>query len=335
MGRANPYQGTPSSPPSLVIPLGTIGITALVPPELLFGCGHVPIDLNNIVPTSECVPRGKICAWTATWRDALLRGDLVVDRLVVVAGGDCHNALVDGQRVAQKGVPTHYLFYPFDGDEHEMLDQLASLESFLGGIFDQDAMARVADVKDLCIRLDVARCRRQVLGSRAFNHLIQLCDMGGDMDRFEASVRRALDDLPAEMPDTRIALVGVPPIYPDFHQVCEGFGMQVVFDELPWEFARLGGRTLRTMARNYAGYTFGRDLEYRFEVLERELGRRRVEGIVHYTQYACHHVLEDEMLRERFDLPMLTIQGDLPRRCPEQERLRLEAFAELLRGDAR
>jgi hypothetical protein len=312
--------------------LATVGITALVPPELVYGCGHVPLDLNNIVPTSECVPRGKLCAWTATWRDALLRGELRVDRLVVVAGGDCHNALVDGQRVAQRGIPTHYLFYPFDGNEDEMEDHLRNLEAFLGGITDQTAIDLVSDIKELCIQLDVARCRLRVLGSRAFNHMIQLCDMGGDPGRFKASVGRALEEEPREIPDTRIGLVGVPPIYPDFHQVCEGFGLQVVFDELPWEFARMGGRTIRTMARNYAGYTFARDLGYRFDRLEEELRRRRVEGVVHYTQYACHHVLEDDMVRERLDLPMLTVQGDLARACPEQEKLRLEAFAELLRG---
>jgi benzoyl-CoA reductase/2-hydroxyglutaryl-CoA dehydratase subunit BcrC/BadD/HgdB len=182
------------------------------------------------------------------------------------------------------------------------------------------------------MQLEIARCRGEVLGSRVFHHLISLCDLWGDMDRFEGSARMALEDRTTEVPDLRIALVGVPPIYPDFHQVCEDFGMQVVHDELPWEFVRMGGRSLPSMARNYAGYTFARDLVYRFDALERELRRRRVDGIVHYTQYACHHVLEDDMLRERFDLPMLTVQGDLPRRCPEQERLRLEAFAELLRG---
>jgi hypothetical protein len=307
----------------------------MVPPELVYGCGQTPLDLNNFVPTSECSPRGKLCAWTASWRDALLHGDIHVDRLVVVAGGDCHNALVDGQRVAMKGIPTHYLFYPFDGREDEMLEQLGSLEAFMGGITDQTALNRVADIKDLCIKLDMARCRRKVLGSSVFNHLIQLCDLGGDPDRFRSSVERAMGDRPSDVPDVRIALVGVPPIYPDFHMVCEGFGMQVVYDELPWEFARMGGRSMRTMARNYAGYTFARDIEYRFDGLERELVRRRVEGVVHYTQYACHHVLEDDMIRERLDLPMLTVQGDLPRKCPEQEKLRLEAFAELLMGGNR
>lgn len=312
--------------------MATVGITALVPPELTYGCAQTPLDLNNIVPTRECEPRGKLCAWTATWRDALLRGDLRVDRLVVVAGGDCHNALVDGQRVAMAGTPTHYLFYPFDGDVVEMGRQLGSLEAFLGGISDMQALNAVAGAKELCLELDAARARGDVPGSRAFDHMIALCDMRGDPEDFAASVRRALDEARHVDADLRVALVGVPPIYPDFHQVCEAFGMQVVFDELPWEFARLTGRSLPSMARAYADYTFARDLEFRLDLLEKELGRRHVDGVVHYTQYACHHILEDEVLRQRLELPLLTLQGDLPRNCPEQERLRLEAFSEYMRG---
>jgi hypothetical protein len=315
--------------------LAAVGITALVPPELLYGCSQTPVDLNNFVPSSEHVPRGKLCAWTASWRDGILRGRIAVDRLVVVAGGDCHNALVDGQRVAMSGVPTHYLFYPFDGDPYDMEDQFGELEAFLGGISDQGALGHVAAIKELCLELDAARARGEVQGSRAFHHLISLCDLWGDPRRFEASVRAALDARGTVEADARVALVGVPPIYPDFHEVAEAYSLQVVFDELPFEFARLCGRTVPSMARSYATYTFARELAHRFELLEAELSRRRIDGIIHYTQYACHHVLEDDMLRERFDLPILTVQGDLPRRCPEQERLRLEAFSELLRGGGR
>jgi benzoyl-CoA reductase/2-hydroxyglutaryl-CoA dehydratase subunit BcrC/BadD/HgdB len=312
--------------------MATVGITAMVPPELVYGCGQVPVDLNNIAPTSTAVPRSKLCAWTATWRDALLSGKLKVDRLAVVAGGDCHNALADGQRVAMSGIPTHYFFYPFDGDVAYMEDQLERFEQFLGGIVDQDAIARVAAMKSLAVELDAARARGEVPGAVAFNHMIALCDLGGDPGRFERSIRRSLEERSDLSSRPRVALVGVPPIYPDFHEVAEGFGLQVVFDELPWEFARCGGRSIGTMAASYADYTFARPLEHRLDLLGRELEKRKVDGIIHYTQYACHHMLEDDTLRARFDLPMLTVQGDLPRRCPEQEKLRLEAFAELLTG---
>jgi len=41
-------------------------------------------------------------------------------------------------------------------------------------------------------------------------------------------------------------------------------------------------------------------------------------------------MLEDEIMRSKLDYPMLTIQGDLPGKTPEQIKLRLEAFREAL-----
>ena len=90
-----------------------IGITALLPPELVYACGAVPVDLNNFVPVSTCHPASKLCAWTAIWRDMLVSGKMELDGIGIVAGGDCHNALVDGEKVAMSGIPAHYFFYPF------------------------------------------------------------------------------------------------------------------------------------------------------------------------------------------------------------------------------
>jgi len=52
--------------------------------------------------------------------------------------------------------------------------------------------------------------------------------------------------------------------------------------------------------------------------------------VIHYTQFACHHTLEDEIFRDYLDYPFLTVQGDLPGPTPEQLKLRLEAFSEML-----
>jgi benzoyl-CoA reductase/2-hydroxyglutaryl-CoA dehydratase subunit BcrC/BadD/HgdB len=91
---------------------------------------------------------------------------------------------------------------------------------------------------------------------------------------------------------------------------------------------RLGARDLGGLSDSYAGYAFARPLEYRLGLLKHELRRRKVAGVIHYTQYACHHILEDDLFREELDLPMLTVQGDLPRKTDEQLKLRLEAFYE-------
>ncbi|MDP3104836.1 MAG: hypothetical protein Q8M95_09565, partial [Candidatus Methanoperedens sp.] len=124
-----------------------IGITALVPPELIFSCGVAPFDVNNVIPASKIYPGNKLCAWTAIWKDMLVKKEINVDSLVVVAGGDCHNALVDGQKAAMSGIPTHFFFYPFDGDTSYMESQLHMLSRFLGGIRSPDMFKEIADLK--------------------------------------------------------------------------------------------------------------------------------------------------------------------------------------------
>jgi len=103
-----------------------------------------------------------------------------------------------------------------------------------------------------------------------------------------------------------------------------------VFDELPYEFIRHAGCDIKEIARDYCDYTFARPLDFRIDFLRSELEKRKVDGVIHYTQFACHHMLEDEVLRSELDYPVLTIQGDLPGNTPQQIKLRLEAFMEML-----
>ena len=317
-----------------------VGITALVPPEMIYGAGWYPTDVNNWIPGSDARPRSKLCAWTASWREAILKGEIALDALVVVAGGDCHNALADGQAAARKVPRTHFFFYPFDGDTGYLKEQLTALEAFLarGRVSEavrshkRRAIEKVAAAKRLGLRLDRARSDGRADPERTFKLLVSFSDLEGDPVGFERKVREALAKAGRQpaMAGPRVALIGVPPIYRDFHHVCAEAGLQVVFDELPYEFLRLGGKETGSLARSYSTYTFARPVECRLDFLERELKKRKVDGVIHYAQFTCHHLLEDGMLRERLGWPMLTVQGDLPGETPAQIRLRLEAFGELL-----
>jgi hypothetical protein len=306
----------------------TVGITALIPPELVYACQHRPLDVNNVVPTSQVSPRSKLCAWTAVWRDEIIKGRLDIDSLIVVAGGDCHNALVDGQKVALSGVPTHYFFYPFDRDPDYMASQMEGLARFLGGIKDKEIFRRISVAKEKGLALDQLRVDDNARASDVFSALISFSDLQGDPAAFE----KVLDTMPLTDLEysSRVALIGVPPIYPDFHEVAESFGLHVVYDELPYEFVRLGGNDLQAIAKSYSNYSFSGPIMNRIELIRHELDRRRVDGVIHYTQFACHHTLEDEIFREYLDYPVLTVQGDLPRPSSEQLKLRLEAFSEML-----
>jgi benzoyl-CoA reductase/2-hydroxyglutaryl-CoA dehydratase subunit BcrC/BadD/HgdB len=306
----------------------TVGITALVPPELIYACGMRPCDVNNFVPQSRIQPSAKLCSWTAIWREMILKGNISIDSLVVVAGGDCHNALVDGEKVALKGTPTFYFFYPFEEDVDYLENELDKLCKFLGGIKDPGKFKRIEDLKKRAQDMDMKRAQGKLPAKQVFDLMVSLSDLRGDITQFE----KELDGMSEGdyIPSNRVALLGVPPINSDFHEVLEEYGLHVVYDELPYEFARLSGCDVRDLAKSYCGYTFARNIEHRLRFLRNELEKRKVDGIIHYTQFACHHLLEDDILSNNLDYPFLTIQGDLPGKTSRQAKLRLEAFSEMI-----
>lgn len=306
----------------------TVGITALVPPELVYSCNKRPIDINNYVPSSNIIPSEKLCAWCAIWREMILNKTITIDELVVVAGGDCHNALVEGQKVSENGIKTHYFFYPFDGDCNYFESQLNELNDFLGGIKDNSCFEITKKIKKEGLELDKKRVDAKIHPQEAFDVFISFSDLGGNPTTFNDK----LVSLKEKEIDTnlKIALIGVPPIYKDFHTIALSFGLNIVFDELPYEFMRYYGSNISELAKSYSNYTFARDVSTRIKSITKEIEKRKIDGVIHYTQYACHHFLEDSMLREHIDYPFITIQGDIPHKTPEQAKLRLEAFSEML-----
>ena len=247
-------------------------------------------------------------------------------------------------------------FYPFDGDAGYLKEQLVALEGFLRGETgeewgpDKRILTDISEAKKTGMELDKARSQGNADPESTFNLLISFSDLEGDPAAFRKKVGRLLNGKEIrETPEKyggkqqkrrgepqggvdspRIALIGVPPIYRDFHRTCADAGLHVVFDELPYEFLRLVGRNIDELARSYSTYTFARPVDFRLKFLKRELNKRRIDGIVHYTQFTCHHILEDGLFRQELDWPMLTVQGDLPGGTPAQIRLRLEALGELL-----
>lgn len=311
-----------------------IGITALVPPEVIYACGERSLDLNNFVPHSKLNPRDKICAWTAIWRDLVLSGDIRLDALVVIAGGDCNNAIVDGERIELAGIRTLYLMYPFDGSKKLMRLQIDKLLDFLGGVKDRGMFKEILRLKRQALRLDELRVEGKAMAKDVFQVEVSGSDLMGDPEKYEEAIKGVAEQ---ELDfKHRVALLGTPPIYHDFHEYLQSIGLHVVYDEMPYEFVRIWGKNLEEIAASYRNYTFARNIRFRMDFIEKEIARRDVEAIIHFQQFACHHKLEDPILRQHFNkelaLPYITIEADLPGNTPEQVKLRLDAFAERLGG---
>jgi len=126
----------------------------------------------------------------------------------------------------------------------------------------------------------------------------------------------------------RLGILGVPPIQTDLLDLIERLGSRVVYNEIPRQFAMIGPAP--DLVTRYLEFTYPYGGAPRMEDIAAETERRRIDGLIHYTQAFCHRQIHDILLRQKLGIPILTIEGDAPGPCDARTRLRLESFIEIL-----
>ena len=234
-------------------------------------------------------------------------------------------------------IPDGYLIdfsFPYDRDRTLLAAQFRHLAQAFGTSLDaaEHQKRRLDPIRAVVHEIDrLAWATGQVTGAESFQWTINCSDFLGDPDRFGADARAFLAEAqarPPRSPRIRLGLLGVPPICTDLFEVLAEMGAEVVFSETPRQFAMpaLGA----DLVEQYARYTYPYDVFGRLDDVERECGLRRVEGAIHYVQSFCHRQVQDRLVRERLDLPVLTLECDRPGPLDAASRTRLEAFVELL-----
>ena len=162
--------------------------------------------------------------------------------------------------------------------------------------------------------------------------LVSGSDMNGDPDRFETQLDTFLAEAgkrPARRADIRLGYLGVPPIFSDLFDVVEALGAGVVFNEMGRQFAML--KSAGDIVQQYLDYTYPYDVAGRVADISEEVQRRRIDGLVHYTQSFCFRQMEHPLLVEDVPVPVLWLEGDRPGPLDGRTRTRLESFIEMLR----
>ena len=102
----------------------------------------------------------------------------------------------------------------------------------------------------------------------------------------------------------------------------------MVFNEIPRQFSMphhaLG------LVEQYRRYTYPYDIFFRLGDVRAEIARRGVEGVIHYAQSFCYRQIQDIIVRDEIEMPILTLEGDRPGALDARSRLRLETFVEIL-----
>lgn len=321
-----------------------VGFTTTIPVEVLFAAGVRPCDLNNIFVSHEDplhfitlaekdgFPKS-MCNWIKGLYGVIRESH--IDTVVTVLEGDCSNTRALAEILAYKGVRTIPFSFPYDRDREALGRQIEKLAALFGVDPGRlaDAEGRLQTIRRHLAEID--RLTWQERRVRGFeNHLWQLCasDMEGDPDGYGERARAFIEEARLREPSAAIPIgyVGVPPISPDLYGFVEESGCHIIYNEVQRQFAL--PYFSDDLVDRYLLYTYPYGIFARLADIKREIETRSLKGIIHYVQAFCYRTIEDIILRESLDVPVITIEGDLPRTLDTRTKLRLEAFMEMLRG---
>jgi benzoyl-CoA reductase/2-hydroxyglutaryl-CoA dehydratase subunit BcrC/BadD/HgdB len=320
---------------------------------VIFAAGLKPVDLNNrfvhapspakCVETAEHAgfPRN-LCAWIkGLYAVALDSSD--IQRVIAVTEGDCSNTHALMEVLRYHGKEIIPFAFPFDRDFDVLRLQIEKLMGHLGATWDAVLRVHTAmrPARAMMAELDEMTWKTgQVSALENHTWLVSSSDFEGDVPAFTDKLARLLDEkrrMPSRRHAVRLAYIGIPPIFTDFYQHVESLGAGIVFNEIQRQFsmpyaATIGAKPSATdIVEQYRRYTFPCDIFTRLEDIKREISRRSVDGVIHYTQSFCFRQIQDFLVRREIDLPILTLEGDAPAPVDGRTRIRLETFVEMLK----
>ncbi len=324
--------------------MSKIGFTTTIPVEVILAANKVPLDLNNIFVNAENAaamvefaeeegyPR-TTCGWIKGLYTSALNYNL--EALIAVMVGDCSNTQALMETLQLKGVTTIPFAYPFDRDKQMLKAHIDKLINFLQVDLDKVEQVRceLQPIRELLKELDIMTWRDNLVsGGENHYYLVSSSDFNSDPIQFEIDVANFIAEAKLREPlteEVRLAFLGVPPIFTNLYEVLENMGARVVFNEIQRQFAMPFDTD--NIYEQYIKYTYPYGVFARLEDIEKEIKKRNIDGVIHYTQSFCYRQIEDIIIRERLDLPFITLEGDKPGKVDARSRMRLEAFINMIR----
>lgn len=318
------------------------GFTSTIPVEIIYAAGFTPVDINNLFITSDdpakLVADAKMygfpdttCAWICGLYSATIKNK--IQNVVTVTGGDCAEAIALMEVLKLKNINLISFDYPHIANKDELSLSITK--------FSNKINANLDDCEKWKEKLDKIRSKVHKLDSllwkdnKAWGKEIQLyqlscSDFEGDPDNFDKKVSSAITEISSRKElstPLRLGFIGVPPIISNLYEHLESQGARVVYNEVQRQFSLPYDGNL---VEKYTKYTYPYGIYYRLEDIKEAIKERKLDGIIHYVQSFCFRSIEDIVLREKLDIPVLTIQGDIPSHVTPTMEIRIEAFLDML-----
>ena len=322
-----------------------IGLTTTVPVEVLIASGYTPVDLNNIFITSkdyfkyidiaerDGFPKS-LCAWIKGIYGVCIEEN--IKEIVGVVEGDCSNTKALIEVLSLRGVKIHPFSYP---QSHKIEDVENEIRKFMSSFnvtenAVEEVRKRLTKIRKLSKEIDELTYKEnKTTGFENHLYSVSLSDLNGDIDSLEETLKKAIEEIKKREPlnkKLRLGYIGVPPMTCDIYEFVEKCNAHFVYNEVQREFAFPRGDKARNIFHQYYDYTYPYDVNYRITELKKQIKERKLDGIIHYTQAFCYRAVEDIILKEKLDIPILNIEGDKLNTLDARTKLRLEAFLDML-----
>lgn len=322
-----------------------VGFTTTIPVEFVLAGGHTPIDLNNIFvcdkdPSTlideahtDGIPRN-CCTWIKGLYAVAAR-EKRADAIISVTNGDCSNTHALTELYEASGISVHPFAFPYgEKDKYSSLKkQMESLGEFLGvTLKDAVNFCGITDpIRKKLKYLDALTVEGRVSGFDNHLFLVSSTDFNGDVSKFSSDLDEIIKKAENTKPmgkNIRLGIAGVPTINPSMYDFIESKDCKVVFNEVQRQFA-IPSENPDYVSR-YIEYTYPYGINERIADIKAETDRRRIDGIIHYVQSFCYRHIQDVLLRKNLNVPVLTIEGDMPGDIDGRTKIRIDSFIEML-----
>jgi len=322
-----------------------IGLTTTIPVEIIYAAGDIPVDLNNIFITSDesqklveeaeyaGYPRN-ICGWIKGLYSTILESD-DINKVIAVTQGDCTNTHALMETLEVQGVETIPFGYSYNQDAELLQLQIEKLMDYF-----KVSRKEVLEIKKQLdkVRENVHQIDRltwtedKVSGWENHLFLVNCSDFKRDFNKYNIEVEEFLETVKMREPfneRVRLGYIGVPPIINDLYDYVEKKDARIVFNEIQRQFSM--PYETDSLIEQYIKYTYPYNVFVRLEDIKREIERRDLDGIIHYTQSFCFRQIEDLIFRKELDIPLLTLEGDKPGDLDARSQMRLDSFIDMLK----
>ncbi|MBU3091835.1 2-hydroxyacyl-CoA dehydratase [Clostridium sp. CM028] len=322
-----------------------IGLTTTVPVEVLIAAGYTPVDLNNVFITSkdylkyidiaekDGFPKS-LCTWIKGIYGACLANG--IKEIIGVVEGDCSNTKALIEVLTLKGIKVYPFSFPhshkLDDVEHEINKFMSIFNVTIEEV--EVVRKRLNEIRALAKTIDeLTHIHNKVTGFENHLYQVSLSDFNGDIDAFEVELKKSICYMKNKKPvirKLRLGYIGVPPMTCDIYEFVEKFNANFVYNEVQREFAFPRADKSLNIFQQYYDYTYPYDTDFRIKELQTQIDERKLDGIIHYTQAFCYRAVENIILKEKLDIPILNIEGDKLNILDARTKLRLEAFLDML-----